>query len=168
DDDDSGSIRVGALIDATEGTSGANADLVGLRNLDGGDVSLEAADNLDLEQDVSLVKTTGDVSLKAGGHIGQRDGSGTVLAPFRVSGSDERREDATTHQVFDDDALSVTAGGTANVVVAGGRFRRLLSATATELDAELTVTQAADVIEMAGNGTQMAVTGVDSTTNDDV
>src|SRR5262249_30131652 len=117
DDDDSGTIRLNGLINAREGASAPNADIVALRSLDGGDVTLAAADNIDAEQNPPLVTTTGDVALAAGrptgknepgktGFIGQLtiDSSGTVtgVQPFLVTGSDEHRTD-TTGDVFDDD-----------------------------------------------------------------
>src|SRR5206468_209637 len=146
---------------------------------------------IDAEQDVPLVQTTGDVSLSAGRPTGKNDplktgfigqltiaptGEVTVSAPFRVSGTSEAREDPTSHDIFDNDSLFVTAAGTADVSVEGGRFLRLLSATATELDAHIDVTQSGDAISMRGqdldvdlDGTTekvMVVTNVSSITKD--
>jgi filamentous hemagglutinin family protein len=164
EEDDHGSILIGALIGAREGASGASATADQLATVDGGTITITSAEDIDQVGGAPLISTTRDVSLTAKGDIGQATGG------LLIRGSDERRTTATG-AIADDDDLSVTAGGTADVdVVAGGRFLGTLSATATSLSADIEITQpgagAGDGIKLAGDGTQLTLTRADGTDND--
>ena len=121
---DTGNVLIQALLDAREGASvTTNADV--LANVDGGTISITSTGSIDQTGAEALITTTGDVLLSAENDIGQATGA------LLVKGGDERRI-GITGAFLDEDTLSVSAGGTADVeVVANGRFLGLLDVTAT-------------------------------------
>jgi filamentous hemagglutinin family protein len=163
EEEDSGDVVVEVPIDAREGTSGASATETVKATVDGGLVAIVSAGDIDQVGAGPAIRTSGDVSLSAKNDIGQDTGG------FLVRGGDERRT-GTNGAILDEDDLSVTAGGTADVdVEAGGRFRGTLSATATSLSADIEVEQpgsgAGDRIELVGDGTQVTLLRADGTDN---
>jgi filamentous hemagglutinin family protein len=167
EDEDTGNVVLSAAIDTTEGDSGDAATQDALGGVDVGTtanavgITITSADSITQTGTTPFLFTTGDVSLTAKNDIG------TDANKLRVHGGNERRT-GSTGALLDEDTLSVTAGGTAFVLVpSDGRFLGKLSATATSPDADITITQhtagADDEIVMAGSAGEMVLTSATST-----
>jgi len=160
EEDGGGNLTLLGNFDAREGNSGSGVTDALLAGRDGGLVTLIAGD--DLEHAAGMagphVRTTGDVTLTSGGNLG-------ATGQFLIEGSGESRTNIFGNTV-DDDTLTVSAAGRADVQVTNAGFLRSIEVTATDVGADIDVTQSGgDVIDMAGVGGQMVVTTVDTTGN---